>query len=540
MTSKGLAPALLPDAIVGFGASPPPSFRLTNADFEDSPPGPKAGLALPALPDSAVDSLAPPSMLVNDAEFETPPGPKANLLLPTPPGITIIAPTPDMRPGSSGMLLGSPLVQSMKPGDMLLHEEPESEDPGDEERPGDVKGTLRQPASFSSLSAPEATSRPTARSSSVSSRTSSLSPSEAAMHLERRRSSLSTTMEFQAIRRKSTGSLSIPSIISRVDRLEDYSFLDKHKLGGGATAQVVPAVFKPTKTPCAVKELYKDGYNARFTDVRQQWKDEIALIKMVDKHPNVVTVLDAWEGAAYFYTVMDLCLGGDLQSLVDKSGPWPESQAALLMAILINALNYIHQVGILHRDFRPPNILFLNKERRPAESVIIDFGIAALLPPDGKPLKEFNIGAPFYRAPELFEPNSPGYGPASDLFSAGGVAQFVLTGSMPGAALPPSLSADAVNFIERLRDPDQFTRMTAEQALVHPWILQSVDESTLEYLKTLNDAVLAGKVMGQRTATFSKSEKAANETNNEGEDKKKKKGGGFKKFLSKLFKRSDA
>jgi serine/threonine protein kinase len=279
------------------------------------------------------------------------------------------------------------------------------------------------------------------------------------------------------------------------------------------------------------------GYNARHVDVRSQWKDEIEMIKMVDRHPNIVRVLDAWEGAKFFNTVMDLALGGDLQTLIDISGPLPEPSAAFLMAVLINTLDYVHTVGILHRDVRPPNILFLTKHHLPSEILLIDFGLSAMLPSDGRPLTEFNLGAPFYTAPELSAPISPGYGPAADFFSAGSCAQFILTGARPGTPFPPKMSEDAVDFITRLRDPDQFSRPTGQKALEHPWIVKNVDVETLIYLKGLNGEVLEGKMLGQRTATFSKREEtvvvgtAGQAVPSPAKPEKK----GLKKFIAGLF-----
>lgn len=243
--------------------------------------------------------------------------------------------------------------------------------------------------------------------------------------------------------------------------------------------------------------------------------------------------------------------------MVEKEGPLPEAKAAILMAVLINVLDYIHQVGILHRDgefgpsrkdkryfahshhfapVRPPNILFLNKERDPSTSIVIDFGLAIKLPPNGKPVTERNIGAPFYTAPEISDINSPGYGPAADMYSAGCVAYFLLTGRRPPGENSPvygTLSAEAIDFVEGLRNKDQFARLNARQALDHPWIRRHVDAETLDYLRGVNEEVLAGKTIGPRTATFIK---PPEEGKKEGKTGFKAK---VKAFFSKVFRRKN-
>lgn len=218
------------------------------------------------LPDSALE--LPEASAKPDA-FETPRGPRPDLLLPSPPGINIIEPTPNINFADN---------DGFVPEAISAEEDP----------------VLRPSFSESSRS-PTTESRKSFSELSVA--------SETTRAIERRRSSLSTTMEFRS-RRRSSSNNSLPAVISRISRMDEYKLLETLKLGGGATAQVIPAVFKPTNTPCAVKMLFKEGYNARFVDVGGQWKDEIRFLKMIDKHPNVVTVLDAWEDPSYYCTVM--------------------------------------------------------------------------------------------------------------------------------------------------------------------------------------------------------------------------------------------
>ena len=218
--------------------------------------------SFPLLPDSELDLGVPLAIKLNDAPLETPPGPLADMLLTTPPGINIIEATPLLAPGSrTPTRLGpghSPLAFSFIP-DGKTGESQHALIPGAQvvADPEEMPMSLSRLSVSSGRTSSEVVSglESPHRLSVSSGRTSS----EIVSSLERRRSSLTPSMEFKSVRRKSSTGSSLPSIISRVDRLEDYSFLDNHGLGGGATAQVIPGIFKPTKTPCAIKQLYKEG-----------------------------------------------------------------------------------------------------------------------------------------------------------------------------------------------------------------------------------------------------------------------------------------
>lgn len=186
---------------------------------------------------------------------------------------------------------------------------------------------------------------------------------------------------------------------------------------------------------------------------------------------------------------------------------------------------------------RPPNVLFLTKSRLPTELVLIDFGLSVEIPPDGL-VKESDIGAPFYTAPEVNDPRSRGYGPEADMYSLGCVAAFVLTGHRPEGADPLAgfgLSAEAADFVARLRERDPGTRMGAEEALGHPWIAKHVDRETVRYLRGINDEVLAGKTVGPRTASFEKPRTAGKAVKPEEKPAEKKGLKGLKKFFKMVF-----
>jgi serine/threonine protein kinase/outer membrane protein assembly factor BamB len=116
--------------------------------------------------------------------------------------------------------------------------------------------------------------------------------------------------------------------------------------------------------------------------------------------------------------------GPSLQEAVTATGPLPEEAVLKLTAGLAEALRVIHRCGLVHRDLKPSNVLLAADGPR-----VIDFGIARAL--DGTVLTsaESLLGTPSFMSPE--QAQSQPAGPASDVFSLGGVAYFAATGSNP-------------------------------------------------------------------------------------------------------------
>jgi serine/threonine protein kinase len=170
-------------------------------------------------------------------------------------------------------------------------------------------------------------------------------------------------------------------------------------------------------------------------------------------HPNIIRIMDAGRTpAGALYLGMEYVAGPDLQSAIDKHGPYPVADAIAILTQLASALAYAHGVGVVHRDLKPPNVILCDGD--PERVKIIDFGLAKIAADEGLTrLTEDQVvlGSPLYWAPE--QSTHANVGPAADVYALGGLAYFVLSGapifpSRPGVALvyahqqmtPPSLA----------------------------------------------------------------------------------------------------
>jgi serine/threonine protein kinase len=221
-------------------------------------------------------------------------------------------------------------------------------------------------------------------------------------------------------------------------------------------------------------------------------------------HPSITQLVDVFEDNEYVHIVTDLCTGGELyDSIVQHATAnslncntisrgtccFPEVKAARLIYQLLDAVAYMHSQNIVHRDLKPENIL-LQTTDVDSPIKIIDFGMAREHNMDDPPMTRC-LGTPYYIAPEVLRKN---YDRSCDLWSVGIITYILLCGYPPfngddnktihAAILKEKYrfpvrewkgtSKEARDFIRRLLQVDTRKRMTAEEALCHPWIVNTV------------------------------------------------------------------
>ncbi|KAF7810919.1 CDPK-related kinase 5-like [Senna tora] len=216
-------------------------------------------------------------------------------------------------------------------------------------------------------------------------------------------------------------------------------------------------------------------------DVRR----EVKILRALNGHSNLVQFYDAFEDQDNVYIVMELCEGGELlDRILSRGGKYSEEEAKAVMVQILNVVAFCHLQGVVHRDLKPENFLYTSKDEN-SELKAIDFGLSDFVRPDER-LNDI-VGSAYYVAPEVLHRS---YSTEADVWSIGVIAYILLCGSRPFWArtesgifravlkaepsfdeIPwPSLSPEARDFVKRLLNKDPRKRISAAQALSHPWI----------------------------------------------------------------------
>lgn len=205
-------------------------------------------------------------------------------------------------------------------------------------------------------------------------------------------------------------------------------------------------------------------------------------------HQNILTLVDYFETLNNLYLVTDLALGGELFDRICRKGSYFESDAADLIRATLSAVAYLHDHGIVHRDLKPENLLFRTPEDN-ADLLIADFGLSRIMDEEQFHVLTTTCGTPGYMAPEIFK--KTGHGKPVDIWAIGVITYFLLCGYTPfdrdsnleemqailiaDYSFTPieywrGVSLGAREFIKKCLTIDPTQRMTAHEALSHPFV----------------------------------------------------------------------
>ncbi|TNN13255.1 Calcium/calmodulin-dependent protein kinase type II delta chain isoform 1 [Schistosoma japonicum] len=237
--------------------------------------------------------------------------------------------------------------------------------------------------------------------------------------------------------------------------------------------------------------------------------DREARICRLLKHPNIVRLYDNIQDEGFHYLVFDLVTGGELFEDIVAREFYSEADASNCMQQIIESVNYCHQNNIVHRDLKPENLLLASKSKGAAVK-LADFGLAIEVQGDQPAWFGF-AGTPGYLSPEVLRKEP--YGKAVDVWACGVILYILLVGYPPfwdedqnrlysqiksGAYDYPSpewdtVTPEAKNLINLMLTVSPARRITAAEALKHPWICQRERvaslvhrQETVECLKKFN------------------------------------------------------
>jgi len=276
---------------------------------------------------------------------------------------------------------------------------------------------------------------------------------------------------------------------------EINGYILKKKIGSGSFSVVYLGEHKFSGQIYAIKAIKRSLTKEEYV------KNEVKVLKKT-LHPNIVGLHDHFELDGIVYLVMDYAYGGELFERLVKHGSFCEADAVEIMKNLLSAVNYLHSNNIVHRDLKPGNLL-LKTEGDVRSLILSDFGFSKMLSPDMLVMRTA-CGTPAYVAPEIVtcSKTKKSYGFSADMWSIGVIAYVLLSGRPPfnqeelGKLLESVCSAmfdypekywkeispEAVNFINQLLIVDPTKRMTAAQALKHPWMTQTPSTKPLVHV----------------------------------------------------------
>lgn len=296
-------------------------------------------------------------------------------------------------------------------------------------------------------------------------------------------------------------------------------FLLKRQIGKGSTASCHVCAAKSNNKEYAVKILSKKKIKMMYSNLMPQFRLEVDILRALE-HPHIIRLHSVFEDKQNLFVVTELARGGELfDYLVSRPNQvLSEASVSFLIRQVIHAVAEMHKYGIIHRDLKLENILLAKKPKdtgsdadfKSIQLKIIDFGLAKMFDeeirqgdnasnnknnaapgPNGntggftalnanQTAKTF-FGTVGYIAPEMMQRKQ--YTNAVDVWAIGVIAYVLLCGVFPFddksreldyklryPAWVSELSESAKDLLEKLLAVDPKRRLTAQQALYHPWV----------------------------------------------------------------------
>uniref|UniRef100_A0AAY5ECA1 calcium/calmodulin-dependent protein kinase n=1 Tax=Electrophorus electricus TaxID=8005 RepID=A0AAY5ECA1_ELEEL len=273
------------------------------------------------------------------------------------------------------------------------------------------------------------------------------------------------------------------TIVTSTRFTDEYQLYEE--LGKGAFSVVRRCVKKSTNQEYAAKIINTKKLSARD---HQKLEREARICRLL-KHPNIVRLHDSIAEEGFHYLVFDLVTGGELFEDIVAREYYSEADASQCINQILESVNHIHQHDIVHRDLKPENLLLASKMKGAAVK-LADFGLAIEVQGDQQAWFGF-AGTPGYLSPEVLRKDP--YGKPVDIWACGVILYILLVGYPPfwdedqhklyqqikaGAYDFPSpewdtVTPEAKNLINQMLTINPAKRITAEQALKHPWVCVS-------------------------------------------------------------------
>uniref|UniRef100_H3DDV8 calcium/calmodulin-dependent protein kinase n=1 Tax=Tetraodon nigroviridis TaxID=99883 RepID=H3DDV8_TETNG len=287
---------------------------------------------------------------------------------------------------------------------------------------------------------------------------------------------------------------------------DEYQLYEE--LGKGAFSVVRRCVKLCTGQEYAAKIINTKKLSARD---HQKLEREARICRLLNTPTSLpVRLHDSISEEGFHYLLFDLVTGGELFEDIVAREYYSEADASHCIQQILEAVLHCHQMGVVHRDLKPENLLLASKCKNAAVK-LADFGLAIEVQGDQQAWFGF-AGTPGYLSPEVLRKEA--YGKPVDIWACAGVILYILLVGYPpfwdedqhklyqqikaGAYDFPSpewdtVTPEAKNLINQMLTINPAKRITAQEALKHPWVCQRSTvasmmhrQETVECLKKFN------------------------------------------------------
>ena len=300
-------------------------------------------------------------------------------------------------------------------------------------------------------------------------------------------------------------------------QLDDYTLTKV--LGRGTFGDVLLTKKKGSNKLYATKRI--DRELAEHPQYCKYFVNEVSILRNIF-HNNIVKVEDLKKTKNHYYIIMELCNGGSLKENLDKykkkyNKPFSEKIVQYIMRQIVNAINYLHEIKIVHRDLKLANILVNYDSEIDKNNInllksnikIVDFGFATHI--SNANLLKTAIGSPFNMDPRILKKfcnktnELQEYDEKADIWSLGTLCYKMLIGENPFSGkdvqelalkveegtfkVPLSFARETISFLLGMLQYEPSKRLSSKELTNHPFLIKYIEDFSYIDLRKYTDKI---------------------------------------------------